>query len=185
MKAQLVSKDEEHFLDNKEVLQRLIEYARYLYEEEVKRAERFHNATKTYLVFICATFAGTIGTLKWLDIQPSKLLPLKFTIRDWALGGIFIFALLIILLSFILTILVVKTWRTERLCDPHEFFAATVNSTNERHVLELILSNFLVAAQKNGKVNDKKGILLAAASQTYHIGLLLLIIGGIIYVVLW
>jgi len=182
LNQQLLLRNEDSILNKKEALKSLIEHAKYLYEEEVRRGERFHNAVKTYLVFMLSTFTVNLGAIKLTNISSlgfSHILP----VRDLVIGGFFGVSIIATAVSFVLLILVIKTWRTERICGtPREFYSTLVNATDEASIFQGILRDFLVAAEKNARVNDKKGKLLFLAARTYYSGVFFLAIGGTLYV---
>lgn len=182
MNNNLLLYNEDYIINKKDVLKQLIEHAKYLYEEEIKRADRFHNAVKTYLVFILPTFPVTLGAIKFINSNPTGFFNLNLPVRDLVIGGILGVSLLMTVVSFIFSISVIKTWKTERLCKPKEFYAKALNFTDEKYILQEILIDFLVATEKNADVNNKKGRLLSLSAKMYHISILFLVFGGILYV---
>jgi len=49
-------------------------------------------------------------------------------------------------------------------------------------LLESIISNYAIAAERNGKVNDKRSTFLFLASGFYRVGLILILICGILFI---
>lgn len=167
--------------DPLEHLRELKEYMRYLYEEEERRAQRFHGATQTYLLFIGSTFAGTLAGLKWLEIRPNAGLPPSMSLRERLLLSLVLLSLLSLLISLLLTILVIKVWSKERLCNPRAFLLTASATPSRQDLLERIIANFVVAVDRNCRINNRRGQLLAAASHAYRIGLALLALAGITF----
>jgi hypothetical protein len=165
----------------KDFLKTLADYSKYLYEEEVNRAERYHSAMKTYLVFIGSTFTATLGLAKWLGIAPANFHQMSSNPIGIMLGIFVIVALTCFVASFMFTILVIKVWRTERLCYPKIFALEVSTESSETVLMEKIISNYVVAAERNGVVNDKKGKHLAIASVSYRIGLCAFLFAAICY----
>lgn len=170
-------------INNKDTLNTLINHAKYLYEEETKRTERFNNAVKTYILFTSSTFAVIIGAVKWLKIDLSTLYKSnQISLRDLVISCIFEISIFLTTISFILTVSVIKTWRTERLCNPRMFYTQASNLTDEKHILHRILIDFLVSTEINAKVNDEKCKLLSSAAKTHFFGIMLLMVALIIYI---
>jgi hypothetical protein len=170
--------------EDKNALKVLADYSKYLYEEELKRSERYHGAMKTYLVFISLTFSGTIAIAKWLEIHPAIFFAKVMILPKMLLAGFIFLALAFLVASFIFTILVIKVWRTERLCSPKLFALETSNELKEDKLTERIISNYVIAAERNGQVNEQKGQLLASASILYRIGLCFLLCAAITYLLM-
>lgn len=180
--SNLLLRDDRYIINKSEFLLKLIDYSKYLYEEEIRRQDRFHNAVKTYLVFMLSTFTANLGVIKYLTINQSGFFHSNMPIRDIAIGWIFGLSLLTITISFIFLVLVIKTWKTERLCVPNEFVQSIITLTDETIALQQIMINYHVATERNSKVNDEKGKFLSLAAKWYHGGVLLMVIGGFLYV---
>jgi len=165
-------------------LLRVKEYAQYLYEAEDRRAERFQEATKTYLLFIGSTLAGTVGTLKWLDLRPTSLLSRAYSAKEQVVLIALLIAVLALGASFLMTILVVKVRQREGLCEPRQFLAGAALDNSETEALERIIADFVVAAERNVMLNDEKARLLASASRIYRVALATLTLAAVGYVLL-
>jgi hypothetical protein len=161
-------------------LTKVEDYLRYLYEAEERRSERFHAATQTYLLFIGSTFAGTLGALEWLDLKPSRMVMLGAA--GVAVAILLIAALIVLVVSFVLTVLVIKVWPKERLCLAPEFVLRT-GTFNRESFQAAVIANFAIATDRDSRSNDRKGAVLGAASVTYRIALLLLMVAGLLYLV--
>lgn len=165
-------------------LESMVEYTRYLYEEEKQRSERFHLAVKTYVVFVGATIAGLVTGSKWLGVSPAGILSSSaLSLIEILVEATVVISLLLLSVSFVFSVLVIKGWKIERLCDAQLFSLQSSFKANNVDLLETIVSNFAVAASRNAIVNDNRGKLLAWASLFYRIALLFILFGAIS--VLW
>jgi len=163
-------------------LDELRDYSRYLYEEELNRSERFHGAMKTYLLFIGSTLAGSVATIKWLNLSPLMIKRPSLSFFELLLNIGLLTALLLLIAAFTFAVLVIKGWKTERLCEPKEFILTSSMIGKKTKLLESIISNYAIAAERNGKVNDKRSTFLFLASGFYRIGLVLILICGILFI---
>ena len=162
-------------------LDMLLSFCKYLYEEERRRSERFHAAIKTYIVIIGATLGGVTAVLKWAGINYESL---QFE-NQHVVASLFLVSLSLafisILLSFVLTVLVIKGWRIERLCDAEDFVLQVSENLSHQDMCEKIISCYAVAASRNAEVNEKKYRIFHGASLSYRIGMLFLVISVLLY----
>jgi len=150
---------------------RLVEYTKYLYEEEKDRTANFHNIMKTYLAI--QTFTIGVVIIKIANIKEILEL-LKFS-PGYPLNFSFILlflSLFFIFLSFIFTIFVLKIRKFERLCSPKEFIAETIKFEKEYKLLSAINANYVVATERNYGINQKKAKYLTCALILYISGLI-------------
>lgn len=155
-------------------------YAQYLYEEEVRRSERLHAVTKTYLIFIGSTFAGTLTLIDWLELTPSTVGAFTSTIYSMITTIILFVALIALTISLLSTIMVIKIWRIERLCHPMKLLLAFPSTHSTQHeLLNTIIHNYISAATHNATANDSKGKLMSFASISYRISLIALVMSGL------
>jgi hypothetical protein len=159
----------------------LIDYAKYLYEEELQRSERYHGAMKTYLTFISLTFSATVLIAKWLHVDPALFFSKYAPFAETLLTSFLLLALGFLMASFFLTILVIKVWRTERLCSPKSFAREAAADSDMERLKEKIIANYVIAAETNGGVNDRKGSLLSKASFLYRCGVCCLVCAAVLY----
>jgi hypothetical protein len=162
-------------------LLRVKEFAQYLYEEEERRAGKFNEATKTYLLFIGSTLAGTVGALQWANIRPVAFLLHRHSAREMVIVLALLIAVIALGLSFLMTVLVIKVRNNEHLCKPSDFLGQVFSGHSEADTLERTIANFIVAAERNAAVNDKKGSLLASASRVYRVALVGLTVACLVY----
>lgn len=157
-------------------------FCQYLYEEEQRRSERFHSATKTYLIFIGVTLGGVSAALKWLGLDAG---PDKMT-AEAMLGSVYAVSLLLaflsLLVSFGFAVSVIKGWKIERLYNPEEFVLVASNSPSHHDLCEKIVVCFAVAATRNARVNDKKSRVFAGASLAYRVSIVFLLIATVSFV---
>ncbi|RJP46348.1 MAG: hypothetical protein C4583_19045 [Anaerolineaceae bacterium] len=156
-------------------LVRLLDYSKYLYEQENQRNEKLTFATNIYLVVITFAFTFLAGLLSWLFPESgnsSLIADHRFQVALWVCFGISIVS---ILLSLIFTLLVVKVRSFERLCNPKEFVVEADYFETEERLIGSIISHYVVATERNFLVNNKKAKYLAYGLQTYIFGFILLL----------
>jgi len=157
------------FLPNdKDLLSRLLEYVKYLYEEENERRDVLNNTTKIFL----GTYAFVVGVGLIKIIAIENLPPILLYISNGPIGGKYIafVATAMFLLSgglfcasFLFTVLVVKIWKRERLCDPQQFVFRSMQMSDEPRLLSAIVADFVVATNRNHRINEQKARLLSKA----------------------
>ncbi len=157
----------------------LRDYMKFVYEEEVRRTERLNAATRTYLLFIGSTLGTTLAGLKWLEIKPVGALSGSTGTFQTLLAVILLVSLIALALSFLFTIAVIKAWPTQKLCEPQEFVLESIPCY--RTLLQSMVANYSISAERNGKINQKKFFFLSLASRAYRVGLSLLTISGVMY----
>lgn len=141
----------------RELFIRQYNYFQYLFEQEQKRAASIVNGAKIYIAFLIFI----LGSIFLKVITPDKILILfsttyiSFVIK---LIGIILVLLtaLSLTISVIFTILVLKVWFYERLCDPIERFQETLIMKDEIEVLSKSISDFAVAISRNNQINNKR-----------------------------
>jgi hypothetical protein len=137
------------------ILTRQKDYFQYLYEQEQKRAASIIGGAKVYIGFL----VFIVGSISLKVITPDKLAELfnNNVIPFWSkMVGISFILLsgLSLLISLLFTILVLKVWSYERLCNPTERFKETISMTNQLEVLSKCLSDFAIAASRNNIINN-------------------------------
>lgn len=167
--------------DERNLLLRIVEYCKYLYEEEKDRQSIIHNVVKVYMSFLTATFAAIAFVLFKTNVV--NLFKADFASSKFILLGaiIFILSILFIVISFFLTIRILKVWRYERLCNPKIFALRSSVMGNEIEVLREIIYHYAVASNRNHKINDEKSDLLSYAFYFLIPGLFLFIISIFIF----
>lgn len=169
--------------EDKDLLARLAEYVKYLYEEENERRDVLNNTTKIFLGTFA--FVVSVGLVKIAAIEklPSMILGLS----NGTLAGKYIALVCTLLLlasvglffaSFLFTVLVVKMWKRERLCDPQGFVFRAMTMSDEARLLSAIVADYVVAANRNHRINEQKARLLSKA-------LLSFISAFIVFVLTW
>nr|VFK54364.1 MAG: hypothetical protein BECKTUN1418D_GA0071000_102220 [Candidatus Kentron sp. TUN]VFK59912.1 MAG: hypothetical protein BECKTUN1418F_GA0071002_11912 [Candidatus Kentron sp. TUN]VFK68915.1 MAG: hypothetical protein BECKTUN1418E_GA0071001_11892 [Candidatus Kentron sp. TUN] len=120
----------------------MVEYTKYLYEEEKERTEKFHSATKIYLFFIASTIAGLGGVLQWFGLKPLHLQQSGTTIIEMVVFLLLISSSFTLVLSFIFASLILKGWQVERLYYPKKFITLQSMILERKNLMEAILSIF-------------------------------------------
>lgn len=145
---------------------KLVDYTKYLYEEEKERTSHLNSLMKIYLTILTFTLGAIV--FKFLDVKE-----ILFSINDDGsiiLRMFWIFSYLsslMIMLSFLFTILVVKIRKYERLCNPTNFVEEATKVYDEIRLLSLINANYVVATERNWVVNQKKAKLLTYSLLSY------------------
>ncbi len=160
---------------DKNALVRLLDYSKYLYEEEKQRNEKLSSNTNTYLVVITFAFTFSAGLLGWLFPNVNSLpAGSNSKVQLILLLGLGV-SILILLLSLVLTMLVVKVRQFERLCDPKDFAVRASKMRREDELISSMIANYVVATERNFVMDNRKARFLAAGLQAYLIGFVLLL----------
>lgn len=165
-------------------LNRLLDYSKYLYEQENQRNEKLTSVTNIYLVVITFAFSFMSGLLSL--ISPSSetaLFNLNISKNPVLYIGLGV-AVVLILLSLIFTLLVVKVRSFERLCNPKDYVTEAEHFKTEQELVGSMIAHYVVATERNFLVNNKKAAHLANALQSYVFGfviLLLAIVGFFVF----
>lgn len=159
------------------LLIRQYEYFQYLFEQEQKRAASIVGGAKVYIAFL----VFILGSIFLKVITPEKIIDLfsNSAIEPTAkLVGISLIMLAAIALSaaIVFTILVLKVWFYERLCDPIERFEETITMKDELEVLSKSICDFAVAISRNNSINNKRAEYLTRSLNCLLIGTLLSIL---------
>ncbi|MDJ0763923.1 MAG: hypothetical protein QNJ97_13160 [Myxococcota bacterium] len=158
--------------DDRNFLARLAEYVKYLYEEENARRDVLNNTTKLYLGSFA--FVVGVGLVKVAAIE--KLPPMISVLFSSTAGGKFLAILITVLfvavaglfcISFLFTISVLRMWKRERLCDPQKFVFRSTIMPDEARLLSAIVADYVVATNRNFRINEQKARLLAIALRSF------------------
>jgi len=156
-------------------LQHLLDYSRYLHEQEEHRNDKLSGVTNTYLVVITFAFTLLLGVISLalpnLEDLLLRLSPGVSTMLLIVAGA----AVLLILLSLFFTLLVVKVRPFERLCDSREFVLEASKMKGEAEVISSIISHYVVSTERNFLINNQKARYLSLALQSYLAGFTLLL----------
>ena len=170
----IVMNDQER---NRDLLVRQYEYFQYLFEQEQKRAVSIVGGAKVYIAFI----VFILGSIFLKLITPDKVIALFSNSAVWSgarLIGITMVMLSIVALTVavVFTILVLKVWFYDRLCDPMERFVETLAMRDELEVISKSITDFAVATSRNNRINNERAEYLARGLNCLLIGTLLSII---------
>lgn len=173
---------------DKNIQVRLLEYCKYLYEEEKERKNNLNDSVKTYIVFL--TFILGVGVLKILPLEKLILLLKNKSInQNFIIFSIIVFSLSIFIffISLIFTILILKTWKFERPSDPKITTLKSVCMENENELLSSIIADYIIACNRNHAINDKKAKLLSYALFSLITGMIFFIVSLLIFnsIFLW
>jgi len=160
-----------------DILVRQHDYFQYLFEQEQKRAASIVSGAKVYIAFL----VFILGSIFLKVITPEQILSL-FSNSDISSTSKFIGIFLVVLSAMALTaallftILVLKVWFYERLCDPIERFKDTLTMKDEVEVLSKAISDFAVAISRNNLINNKRAEYLTRGLNCLLVGTFLSII---------
>lgn len=154
----------------------LLNYARYLYENELARTDKLNDTSKTYIVFISSTFTVLLAGLTWIGFdQFAKQIDIASSFRNVALLAVFAASITFLVLSFIFVVLSVKIRSFERLCEPLDFLGHSENNHPDA-VKKDMMANFAVATTRNYDVNQSKARWLFRALMMYLFAFVLFLV---------
>lgn len=161
----------------RDLLVRQYDYFQYLFEQEQKRAASIVGGAKVYIAFLIFT----LGSIFLKVITPQRILSLSG--NSAIESGAKLVSMSLIILSalalsgaVLFTILVLKVWFYDRLCDPIERFEETLTMRDELEVLSKSISDFAVAVSRNNRINNKRAEYLTWGLNCLIAGTLLSII---------
>jgi len=165
------------------ILIHLLDYSKVLHEQENQRNDKLTNVTNIYLVVITFAFTLLLGVLSLISpTAGNMLLNLSKEFQIILFGGLGI-SVLLILMSLFFTMLVVKVRAFERLCNPKEFIVEASSIKSEEEVISAIISDYVVATERNFIINNKKARFLAYGLQSYILGFVILLLTVISFLV--
>ena len=156
-------------------LVRLLDYSKYLYEQENKRNEKLSSSTNIYLVVITFTFTLLVGFLGFI---PPKQRFMSLGLNDWvyiSLSTCLGISVMLILLALIFTLLVVKVRPFESLCNIKEFIYEAEHYETEEELVGSMITHYAVATEKNIPLNNEKAKFLKLALLSFNIGFIILL----------
>jgi hypothetical protein len=160
--------------DIRDLLVRQYEYFKYLYEQEQKRASSIVNGAKVYIAFLIFILGSiilkTISPEKILDLFTNSTINSEIRIIGIAL---IILSVATLITAVLFSILVLKVWSYDRLCDTIERFEHTLTMDNELEVLSKSISDFSIATNRNNRINNVRAQYLTYGLRYLIIGTLL------------
>lgn len=161
----------------RDLLVRQYEYFQYLFEQEQKRAASIVNGAKVYIAFL----VFILGSIFLKAITPEKILALfiNSSIESWVrflAVSLIILSAIALFAAVLFTILVLKVWFYDRLCDPIDRFEETLTMRAELEVLSKSICDFAVATSRNNLINNQRAEYLTRGINCLIIGAVLSII---------
>ena len=152
---------------NDDVLKRLVEYCKYLYEEEKSRTERIEHKMNVFGVALGTSVVVILGCLPLARMSDASKIPGIWRIVLAVPLGICIFLLV---LCALYVFRVYRVQRFERLSDPREMSIRAMSMNTKSEILSAIIADYAVATNRNHEINEGKaddlsralGLLLAA-----------------------
>ena len=161
----------------KKLFARQNEYFQYIFEQEQNRAASIVAGAKVYIAFLVfilgSIFLKVITADKIIILFNSSSVPLWEKIIGISLVLLSAIALLI---ALTFSILVLKVWSYDRLCNPANRLKETLHMTHEIEVLSKCISDFAVAANRNNEINNRRAQCLSYALSSLLIGTILALI---------
>jgi hypothetical protein len=165
------------------ILKHLLDYSKFLHEQENQRNDKLTSVTNIYLVVITFAFTLLLGGASLVIPTTESTLPnlgQQYQIMLFVGLGI---SILLFLMSLFFTILVVKVRSFERLCNPKEFIIEASGMKYEEEVVSEIISHYVVATERNFIVNNTKARYLAYGLQSYVLGFVTLLLTIVAFLV--
>ncbi len=119
-----------------------------------------------------------VGVFKAFPVEKVILLASNATAnKTLVIVGLFLFLLSIsaFFISLIFTVLVLKVWRFERLTDPEQTAIKAIFVESEQELISYIISDYVVACNRNHKVIEKKAKYLSHGLRFLLLGLVLFV----------
>ncbi len=163
----------------KDLLIRQYDYFQYLFEQEQKRAASIVGGAKVYIAFLVFILGSIL--LKVLTADKILLIFASSTtgLTEKIIGGSIILAAVAALTAAVaFTILVLKVWSYDRLCDPIERFKETLGMKNELEVLSKSISDFAIAISRNNRINNARAEYLTRGLNYLLAGSILAIVAA-------
>lgn len=158
-----------------EVLLRLLDYCKYLYEEEKERTSRIEKKINIFSLFLGG------GVLVSLVLPLEKL---QFLLNGNILtqplrlfGAIsYIVSLLAFLVSFLLIVSIYKVQKFETPSNPQTavFKALRIETLND--FISNVIADYSIASTRNHEINDKKAKYYSRALVFFVLGVLLSVV---------
>lgn len=165
---------------DKEILVRLLEYCKYLYEEEKERTSRIEKKIDIFSLFL----GGGVLVSLILPIDKIQLIfnngiinqPLGMFLVTFYFVTLFMF-----FLSFIFTIRIYKVQKFERPSDTKIIVSRSMNMKDLNDFLSTIIADYAIAAARNHDINDNKADYLSKALLYFLMGVVFTVISIILY----
>lgn len=163
---------------NQEILSRLAEYCKYLYEEEKGRTERLEKKVNIFSVALGGSFVAV-----FLKLPVGRMSAfINFSQPNAFIATVLLFvSLLLFIMSSFFTFLVYKVRKFERLSDPKQMAAKAQAMTDEVEMLSAIIADYTVATNKNHDINDAKARHLSYALLCLVSALLLIVVSLVLF----
>lgn len=145
-------------------LVRLEEFSRRLYEEEINRSHHLNGSAKNLFLILAATIAFLGSLIQWLLSNPIVSLS---NFGNWLVAVLFMLGVTFAIASFVFILLTLNVRAYERLCDPIKLVSRMLVTQIEEELLSEIISNYLVATDRNLKANAGKATVLSRAYYSY------------------
>ncbi|MEW6609535.1 MAG: hypothetical protein AB1414_19175 [bacterium] len=157
---------------DRNILDRLADYCKYLYEEEKERTERIE---KKVNIFAIALGGSLIGVLLKFPIWKAYS---EINVDDnqgVLITILVITSIILFLLSSLFSFFVYKVRKFERLTDPKKMAEKTILMENESDILSTIIADYTIATNRNHEINNKKVRHLSYALLSLFVALILFI----------
>lgn len=163
------------------LLVRLEEYSRRLYEEENDRSLRLNGGAKNLFLILGATVAFLGAVIQWFLPNPTIHLS---NAASWVIAVLLAIGFLLATACFILILMALRVRTFERQCDPIDLAGRSIFLQSEDELLSEIISNQLVASGRNFLVNENKAAMLSRAYYCYFFSTASVILAALVGVTL-
>jgi len=168
---------------NKDILIHLLDYSKYLYEEEKERTLRIEKKVEIFKIFLGG--GVLVSIILPLENIKSLVIDNEFnTIIPILNGAVFMYVVsfLLFVLSFIFTVLIYKVQKFERPSTPDNVVDRSLSMVKEEEFLAEVIADYSVATGINHEINDKKAIYLSRALFTFSLGVFSTIVCLVLYI---
>jgi len=165
------------------LLLRLLEYCKYLYEEEKERTSRIEKKIDVFRIYLGGGIL--LYLLPPIDKVHSSITSGKLS----QLSGIVLIifyslSLIMFVLSFVFTVLTYKVQKFERPADPTSVIRRSLDAKDENDFISTIIADYSVAATRNHEVNEKKAAYLGKSLLLFFLAVISMVVNIVLFKVL-
>jgi|GEM_PF-3810553 len=155
----------------------ILEHCREIFQEEKEQYTAINQTVRVYLAF-----QGFLLGIIVFNIFPAEKLYLYFQILKQSTqhqlsGFCFFVSMVSFIISIIANMYILRVKNYEKLSDIDEFSDEAVKLPNEIDILEIIISNYTIASERNTKLNNNKASCLKLSHNCIFISIFMSLIG--------
>lgn len=160
---------------SKDILLRLLEYCRYLYDEEKERTNRIEKKIDVFKIYLSGGVLVSLilpfGEVHSFVAKGVTIHPLGTIITSFYALSIFMF-----LSSFVFTVLIYKVEQFESPAESSRLVDRALSAKDEQEFISTIIADYSIAASRNHIINDKKAVYLSKAFFSFFMAVILVIV---------